>query len=117
MHTHKRIYTMSKLRHSIGIVEINGAHGEFHVRAGRDEKQKNYFAWPYSLTHLDVAVITFFSYTEPPQSIPITNARPTRLAFRLVIMFIIHCIFIVIYLFIVLFVFLLIIIIIYYSVF
>ena len=27
-------------------MEINGTHGEFHVRAGRDEKLKNYFAWP-----------------------------------------------------------------------
>ena len=33
-------------------MEINSTHGEFHVHAGGDEKQKNYFAWPYMLLML-----------------------------------------------------------------
>ena len=35
-------------------MEINSTYGEFHVRAGGDEKLKNYFAWPnlkYFLNH------------------------------------------------------------------
>ena len=69
-------------------MEINSTHGEFYVRAGGDEKLKNYFAWPNSVLmsflYVDVFlvggyVLHFPRTLAPPYSSQTSRRRPSPL--------------------------------------